>query len=66
VHVKMVTAEGKTIEWTLQQSAGKVSVKQVDPAGLLRIAFSDADIAGAWIMAQAEFFRSELGCKFVA
>jgi hypothetical protein len=67
MRIKM--SDGKnTIEWTMvthNRVTGEVTIKQVDRLGTWRVSQISADIAGAWIIDQANFCRNEMGYKFV-
>jgi hypothetical protein len=59
-------ADGNSfIEWTLLGTdKSGVFARQVDKSGTYRLPFATTDLAGAWIIEQANFARNEMGFKF--
>lgn len=65
MRIKMVNPNGSTIEWIMRTEMGVTMVRQIDKAGTLRIPFPTPDLAGAWIITQAEYFRNEWSARYI-
>lgn len=64
MRIKMT--DGTSImEWNMVPIGNVIFARQVDKTGSHRVPFDSPDLAGAWILAQVEFYRDEMDFKFI-